>query len=435
MKIIGIILAFFLSLTTVHAQWVFHSVNEVCDYSLTKNSENIIYLLQIEKAKQDKKTANSFLFPKVGINFSGQKNIEIPETPVPGELIGLPGQTVYMKFGQNYSYNNGVSVSQTLFDWQSVTQSKIAKLNLSLVQSQKEYFEQTLREQVAQIYYAVLTSNHAVKISQKDFELADSLYLLAKNRFEQGLTDKLTVNQSTINKNKVLENLEQNKRYQSQWNYNLKLILGLSAADTILLTEDIFTEPKEENRNLTIDINNDYINIYKWQSEIARFESKKALARFAPKIDAAYYLGSFQYQNSLTLSLNPDDWKPNSYFGISVTIPVFTGFVNKSQYNAAKLSGQIALQKLNDETRKASISDSILITNYQTSANLIELGIENFHISGKNVELAAQKYGQGIISLDEYLKVFDDYLNIQYQYFNSLSEYLINKATIEARKY
>jgi len=434
MKAVGIILAFIMQLTIIQAQIVFKSINEVWEYSLSNNPENIMYQLQVEKAKQDKKTANSYLFPKAGVNFSGQKNIEIPETPVPGELIGMPGQTVYMKFGQNYSYNSGITVSKTLFDWQSKAQAKIAKLNVLLTEAQKDYFEQTLKEQVAQVYYTVLTSNQAVKISQKDFELADSLYLLAKKRFEQSLTDKLVLNQAKINRNKVFEKLEQNKSYQSQWHYNLKLLLGLTATDTLLLVEDIFAKPKQEKWDNTIAANEDYINIFKWQSEIARSESKKALARFTPKIDVAYYLGTFQYQNDFTLSLNSADWKPNSYLGLSVTIPVFTGFANKTQYSAAKISGQIARQKLHDETRKASINDSILLLNYNTSEKLMLLGSENFQVSGNSVELASQKYAQGIIGLDEYLKAFDDYLNFQNQYFNSLSDYLINKAILETRK-
>ena len=434
MKIKVTILAFLMMPVILQAQHVFNSLNDVWEYSLSNNPENNIYRLKIEQAGQDKKTANSYLYPKVGAAFSGQKNIEIPETPVPGELMGKPGETVYMKFGQNYSYNSGISVSKTILDWQSMVQAKIAKLNVSLNQAQKDYFEQTLKEQVAQVYYAAITANKAVEISNKDLEIADSLFLIAQGRFEQGLIDGLVFNQAIINKNNVIRNLEQNKFYQSQWMYNLKLLLGFAATDSLILTEDIIINRINDQFDYGQVSNEKYTRIYNLQSDISGIETKRALARFAPKMEVNYYLGSFQYQSDFTFSLNSADWKPSSYLGISVSVPLFTGFANKSQYSSAKISRTITQMKSQDETRKSAINDSILLANYFSSVKLIEITSETYKVSGNNVELASQKYGQGLISLDEYLKVFDDYLAVENQYFNSLSDYLINKATIEARK-
>lgn len=433
MKAPIMIFVFLIQSVILQAQQVFDSLKEVWEYSLLNNPENTIYRLRVEQASQDKKTANSYLFPKAAVGFSGQKSIEIPETPVPGELVGKPGQAVYMKFGQNYSYNSGITVSKTLLDWQSKAQAKIAKLNVSLTEAQKDYFEQTLKEQVAQVYYAALTANKAVMISHKDFETADSLYLLAKDRFEQGLIDGLVFNQAKINKNTVIQKLEQNKFYEIQWLHNLRLLLGLAATDSLILSENISAENHLQLISDPIS-NEKYTKLYSLQSDISKVEITRALARFTPKIDIIRYYGVQQYQNDFSLSFKSSDWKPNSYLGLSISIPIFTGFANKTQYSSAKISRLIAQQKFQDETRKATINDSILLSNYSSSAKLMQVSSETFFVSGNSVELASQKYAQGVISLDEYLKVFDDYLNIENQYFNSLSEYLINKATIEARK-
>ncbi len=281
MKIPTIIIVFLLQTVVLHAQHVFNSLDEVWEYTLSNNPENTIYQLKVEKANKDKITANSFLYPKIGAGFSGQKSIDIPETPVPGELIGMPGQTVYMKFGQNYSYNSGLSISKTILDWQSMVQAKIAKLNVSLNQAQKDYFEQTLKEQVAQVYYAALTANKAVEISNKDFEIADSLFLIAQNRFKQGLIDGLVFNQAIINKNNVIGNLEQNKYYQSQWLYNLKLLLGFAATDSLILTEDIIINRNNDQFDYGQVSNEKYTRIYNLQSDISGIETKIALAQFA----------------------------------------------------------------------------------------------------------------------------------------------------------
>ena len=433
MKITIIIFVFLVQSVILQAQHVFKSLNEVWEYSLSNNPENTIYRLKIEQARQDKKTVNSYLFPKAAAGFSGQKSFEIPETPVPGELIGKPGETVYMKFGQNYSYNSGITVSKTLLDWQSMFQVKIAKLNVSLTEAQKDYYEQTLKEQVAQVYYASLVAVEALRITNKDKEIADSLCLIAKDRFEQGLIDGMVFNQAKINKNNVFEKFVQSEQYQVQCLYNLKLLLGLTVTDSLVLTENISADNQWQLISETVS-NDKYTQLYSLQSDISKIETKRALARFTPKIDIVSYYGVQQYQNDFNLSFNSSDWKQNSYLGLSLSVPIFTGFSNKSQYKSAKISRSIAEKKLEDETRKSAINDSILLSNYFSSVQLSEINTETFKVSGNSLELAAQKYAQGLISLDEYLKVFDDYLTMENQYFNSLSNYLINKATIEARK-
>lgn len=417
----------------LQAQHVFKSLNDVWEYSLSKNPENTIYRLKIEQAKQDKKTANSYLFPKAAAGFMGQKNIEIPETPVPGELVGKPGQTVYLKFGENYSYNSGITVSKTLLDWQSKFQAKIAKLNVSLTEAQRDFYEQTLKEQIAQVYYASLLAFEALRITSKDKEIADSLFLIAKDRSDQGLIDGMVLNQAKINKNKIFEKYLQSEQYQKQCLYNLKLFLGLTATDSLVLTENVSVE---NNLQFISDpVSNDkYIQLNSLQADISKVETKRALAKFAPKIDIVGYYGVQQYQNDFNLSFSSSDWKQNRYLGLSLSVPIFTGFANQSQYKSAKISRNMSEKRLEDETRKSAINDSILLSNYFSSVKLSEINTETFKVSENSVGLAAQKYAEGLISLDEYLKVFDDYLTVETQYFNSLSEYLINKATIEARK-
>jgi len=74
------------------------------------------------------------------------------------------------------------------------------------------------------------------------------------------------------------------------------------------------------------------------------------------------------------------------------------------------------------------------LNSYLSSAQQVESATETYQISENSVELTAQKYSQGLIGLDEYLKLFEDYLDAENQYLNRLSEYLIIRATIEARK-
>jgi outer membrane protein len=96
-------------------------------------------------------------------------------------------------------------------------------------------------------------------------------------------------------------------------------------------------------------------------------KENKALTRFSPKLDLIYYWGGTQYQQDFNLSFNLSDWKPNSYIGLNLSIPLFSGFGNKNQYSSAKISQYIARLNYEEENRKSSLSDSILLNNYLSS--------------------------------------------------------------------
>jgi outer membrane protein len=107
---LSVVAVILLNSFVLNAQQVFHSLDEIWTYAKENNPDNSVYQLQVEKAVKDQKTANSSLYPTVSAGFSGQHNINIAETPIPGEAVGRPGETEYIKFGLPYVYNGGITV-------------------------------------------------------------------------------------------------------------------------------------------------------------------------------------------------------------------------------------------------------------------------------------------------------------------------------------
>lgn len=417
---------------TLQAQQTFHSLEQVWEYALANNAENHIHQLEIEQAGQERKDASGFLFPTVSGTINGQDNLDIAKTPVPGELVDRPGETVYLEFAKHYSYSAGINVSYNIVDWQAIYQSKIAGVNLRLEQAGKAYFEQNLKEQLAQFYFASLTAERAVTIGTANLATADTLLQNTLDRFREGTTDGLAVNQAKINKNTIFQNLESSKQYLYQCQNNLKILLGLDAGEKIELTEDLSpaTLTQVSERPLS---NLRYLETYRLQQQMSVFETKKAKSLFLPQLGFKGYYGKYQYQDDFTFSFDGDDWKPNTYVGVSVTIPIFTGFSSKARYSSAKIGRQSAETAYRDEFRKSAINDSILYQDYISTMNMAISGNETYRLSEDNLKLAWQKYEQGLLNLDGYLDVFDDYLSAENKYLSHLSEFLTKKATIESR--
>jgi outer membrane protein TolC len=400
---------------------------------LSKNTEIALYNLLTKQAEQEKLAANSYLYPKINIGFAGQLNIDIAKTPVPGELVGQPSETAYLEFGQKYAYSGGATISKTLFDWQARAHSDIAKLNVSLGKAQNEYYQQTLKEQIAQVYYATLACAEAVTLGKKDLNTADSIFSATDDRFAQGLIDGMIYNQAKINRNKVLQQLEQNSLNLNRCTCDLKLLIGLSVSDTLVLSENLIVDAGQPTLPYTLGLNKQQTEIYRLKSTISDIEVRKSKAKFMPKIELSSYFGFLQYQDDFVFSFNQPDVIPNNYLGVSVSIPLFTGFANKAQYNSSKISGHIAGLAYQDEIRKSAINDAMLLNEYYASFSIAENAACSFSVMGNSVRLAAQKHAQGLYGTEEYLKVFEDYLAAENLYMNKLTDFLAYKAILEAR--
>lgn len=415
------------------AQVKLNSIENAQKYALEHNYGRKIQQMKISQAQAQKQTANAFLYPNISAGMNGQYNIDISETPVPGELVGKPGETVFMKFGKEYSYTAGLNVNYNILNWTSVYQSRIAASNIQLAQANNRYYEQQLKEQVGQIYYAVTTAIQAEKIWEQSLLAADTIVLLTQKKFDEGIVDRLNLNQAIINKMQVGQQLEHTKAYTIQITNQLKMLLGINENDSITLTEIVPKEKIIPTDELPI-IADSKAEVLKQQEKVAYYEMKASLATFAPQVSLKGYFGANQFWNDLNFSFNSNDWRKSNNVGISITMPIFTGFANKSKYDAAKIQKKMAHTAYNEEVANAELKNNSLLKQYFSAMNIVNTSIDKMRLSGMNLVLARKKYEQGLLSLTDYLEFFNSNLSVQNQYLSDLSDFRSVKATIDSRK-
>src|SRR6202012_1977158 len=95
--------------TQAHDSIIFHSVAEVWTAALRDNPTQRIYRLKSGQLTDDYRATRSSFLPQANVGITGQDNLKLNVTPVPGELINQPGKTLYLTFGKAYIYNAGLS--------------------------------------------------------------------------------------------------------------------------------------------------------------------------------------------------------------------------------------------------------------------------------------------------------------------------------------
>jgi len=320
------------------------SLEEAWELAITENPDYQTYKVNQEKANADYKRSKSYLYPTVYGTFSGQKNLAIATTPVPGEIFGQPGQTVDAQFGQDFVFNAGISMSKDLFDRESYLQSEIAKVSTEISENQTEGFEQQLKEQVSLYYHTALVAKRAVEIGESDFAVSDSILVLTEHKYNEGLIDEISLNLAKINKNGVKQSLNSNRRLMNQCEVELMKLLGMSANGTLFIqdtidyylpgsfaVESFVPDPKVTSSILELEQSDLQVKADKWT--------------LMPTLSINGYWGTQQNRENSSISFDGSAWTGYSYISLNLSVPIFTGFNNRSKIKSSKLNQQIAFTK------------------------------------------------------------------------------------------
>ena len=401
--------------------------------AIENNSSQKIYQLKSQQAKVDYNTARAYLLPQISGSFSGQDNTKLATTPVPGELLGQPNTTQYLQFGKQFVYNTGVTISKSLFDWQAAAQANIAKENIALNTAQQLANGQNLKTQIAQSYFALLVARESIEISEKDLQMSDSIQLITKQKFQQGLVDAITANLSTVNSNSILLGISQSKELYKNAMVSIKILAGISENTQIELKSLDHVESLYNSDIKTIEQDKNVL-VYSHNIEIQKGQLKMAKAAFLPKFSINSYWGYQQFQDNFGMDFKTDSWKDQRYIALNMSVPIFTGFANKNRLKSNTIQTEIVKQQYKAALDESKINDKSLqetINNYLSITNISK---KSFELFGNNLKLNLQKFNEGIISVDIYYKAFDDYLKSENTYLNNLSTLLYNQAIVISRK-
>ncbi len=409
------------------------SITDALSVALKNNPNKQVYDLNVQKAKADFKTAESFLYPTVSASATGQDNLVIAVTPVPGEIVNQPGKTVYLKFGKQYVFNGGLTVSRTLLNWQAHAQARAAKTNIALSQAQADAYVQVLKQQTAQFYFTCLIAKAAVKVSDKDLTLADSVVKTIQQRLAEGLTDSASLNSALINYNQVLQNKLQNQELLDESLQNLRIVLGLPNAEGLVLTKevDLYAYGDDVNPALATDKN---LMVYPQQLTIAEWNEKAQKNTYSPQILMLGYFGKQQFGDNLLPSFGPGNWTNYQYIGLSISVPIFTGFSTKNKIKSAGVSKSITEQQYKAAQLQSQANDSIVLARAANYRAICMASAETFKLYFANCQLGKQKFEEGIVSIDVYLKSFQDYLSAENTHLNNLSLLYSNYAVVLSRQ-
>jgi outer membrane protein len=377
-----------------------------------------------EITEREIKSALSAWFPQ--INFAGnyQDNFQRQSTVFNG--VVTPIGTFHSSYG-NFGFSQNIFNRDVIIAQQSVKDVRLnAKQNTVNTQI-------AVVSNVSKAFYDLLQSHEQISLLDSDIVLLKRSLQDTYNQYKGGLVDKTDYQRATISLNNAnaarktaIEGLKSKTAI-------LKLFMSYPVDSTFQVTYDSLKMKEEVNSLDTLmifDVSN-RIEFQQLQTErrLQEYNLKYYRWGFLPTVSA---IGEYNlnYYNNEFKNLYQQNY-PNSYAGLSVTFPIFTGTRRTQQVRIA----QLQIERL--DYNFVSLRDS-LKTQFITSMASFRANLNNFKEQKENLELARQVYNiiqlQYRAGIKTYLDVVisnDDLFSAQVNYINALYQVLIDRIDVE----
>ena len=413
-----------------------YTLQQAINFAIEKNVNIRNGIIDAQSAESRIREIKSSALPQIAASASLTNNLIIQKVFQPAQF-GNPNAPadappIPAKFGVNFSGNASVSINQVIY-------SAALNVGLRAVTTYRELAQRNLAsskvvvaEQVAKAYYGVLVSLERAKLLDYNIARLDTTLNQTQAMNRQGFVEKLDVQRLEVQANN-LKAERQNVQNLIELSYTLlKFQMGLGINDEITLAERL------EDRNvdaLRLLISPDPTFRYQSRIEYSTLETQIKLAEQDVEVtQKGYYptlsaFGNYGYNSGRNdiLQLINSPWFNFGTIGLSLQVPIFDGFLKRSQIEQKRFTLQKALNS--GELLRNSIDLQIR----QSSITLTN-GLQTLQTQERNRDLAEEivrvtriKYNSGVGSSIELLNAEASLREAQTNYFGSLYDFLIAK--------
>jgi outer membrane protein len=360
------------------------------------------------------------------INFSGnyQYNFQKPVSIFNGAAapIGTTSQSAaYFGLNQNIFNRDVIVAQQSAKDVRLSAKQNTINFRIAVVAN------------VSKAFFDVLLSKQQISLLDTDIVLLTRSLKDAYNQYKGGLVDKTDYQRATITLNNVNANLKTALETQKSrlavlklfmsypTNGNLDVVFDSARMKAELLSFDTLQEVDIKNRIEFQQLVTEK-RLYEYNLKYYKWGFLPTVSAFG-EYNLNYYNNQFKdlYQNSY----------PNSYAGLSVTIPLFTGTKRIQQVRIA----QLQIDRLNYNF--ISLVDSIR-TQYVEALSSFKADLNNYYEQKANMDLAREvynivqlQYRSGIKTYLDVVVANNDLFTAQVNYTNAIFQVLSDRIDVE----
>lgn len=334
-------------------QW---TLRNCIDYALEHNITIRRNRINVESTQEDVKTAKADFLPSLSGNIS-QRIVNRPNSASGTIISGDNITTSESKTSYNGSY--GIDASWTVYNGSKrVNTLKQQQLNSRIAELTVDESENSIEENITQLYVQILYSAEAVKVnestlevSRKEFERGQELFnagSIASSDLAQLEAQVSNDNYQLVSSQTTLQNykLQLKQLLELDGDFEMDLFLPPLDDSSVLIPLPTKDDVYQTALNLRPEIESSKLNI-----EASDMNIKISRAGYIPSLSLSAGIGTTNANgNDFSFSEQvKQNW--NNSIGLTLSIPIFDKRQTKSAVNKAKLQRQTSELDLMDNQK------------------------------------------------------------------------------------
>ena len=334
-------------------QW---TLRNCIDYALEHNITIRRNHINVESTQEDVKTAKADFLPSLSGNIS-QRIVNRPNSASGTIISGDNITTSESKTSYNGSY--GIDASWTVYNGSKrVNTLKQQQLNSRIAELTVDESENSIEENITQLYVQILYSAEAVKVnestlevSRKEIERGQELFnagSIASSDLAQLEAQVSNDNYQLVTSQTTLQNykLQLKQLLELDGDFEMDLFLPPLDDSSVLIPLPTKDDVYQTALNLRPEIESSKLNI-----EASDMNIKIARAGYIPSLSLSAGIGTTNANgNDFSFSEQvKQNW--NNSIGLTLSIPIFDKRQTKSAVNKAKLQRQTSELDLMDNQK------------------------------------------------------------------------------------
>ncbi len=445
------------------------SLEEAIQYALQNSirSKNAMIDQDIARAKVNETIGIGL--PQISGNASLVSNPELPRffaqyngpNGFLGDLSGVSGiQTGDIVSSQNFfqlknSGNAGLTLNQLIFNGSYIVGLKAASTFKDLAVKTTERTQEEIIQQVTKAYYAVLINRERTKLFDDNIGRVDTLLRNTVAMHKNGFAESIDADRVRVTYNNLVTERDKFNNLNELGLQLLKFQMSYPQEQPIEVSGSILdmrvdtTMAQYTREGWDYSQRPDY-KVLQVNHRLQELNIKNQYAEAVPVIAAFGSYGFNSQSNTISglfatnsaisetanpgnpnVTIGPDKWYSSSQFGVSLSVPIFTGLSRTARIQQEKLklmqinNNFVQLKQAIDlEIVQASLS-------FENALRTLASQRENQELAGNVARVTKIKYEQGVGSSLEVTDAENALRTAQTNFYSALFDAMIAKVDLD----
>jgi outer membrane protein TolC len=415
------------------------TLQQAIDHALQNNYTAVNASRDIEIAQQRKRETTAAGLPQINAGVDYTNNFVIPKSVVPAQLINpeaSPDEFAAVEFSPKQSMTARAQLSQLIFDGSYLVALQASKTYLKFYENAKRKTNTEIKEMVINSYGNVLVAEESIRILERNKQILDKTLFDTEQTFKNGLIEEENVEQLKITAASINSNLNNTRRVAIMSYKMLKLALGIDINAPLTLTDKLedLTQTtlaaQLTQGEFSVNNNIDYLMAQNF-TEQRQLELKLEKSMALPSLSANLNFGYNTFGQDFTFLNNEQKWYNYSFLGMTLNVPIFSGFRRSARTQQAKIRVEQADTQLTETEQRLKLE-------YENARSQFEFSVEEYSTAKDNLALAERierkqqtKFTEGLSSSFEFAEAQRQLYSAQQQFLRSMINVINTKASLE----